>query len=82
MHTTVDEIADGIYRLSTYAPQVAPPAGLTYNVFLILGDEPLLFHTGKRSMFPGLSAAIARLLPQNACAGSRSATTSRTNAAR
>ena len=43
MHTTVDEIADGIYRLSTYAPQVAPPAGLTYNVFLILGDEPLLF---------------------------------------
>jgi flavorubredoxin len=63
MDTTVDEIADGIYRLSTYAPQVAPPAGLTYNVFLILGDEPLLFHTGKRSMFPGLSAAIARLLP-------------------
>jgi flavorubredoxin len=63
MDTTVDEIADGIYRLSTYAPQVAPPAGLTYNVFLILGDEPLLFHTGKRSMFPGVSAAIARLLP-------------------
>jgi flavorubredoxin len=63
MDTTVDEIADGIYRLSTYAPQVAPPAGLTYNVFLILGNEPLLFHTGKRSMFPGVSAAFARLLP-------------------
>jgi flavorubredoxin len=63
MDAIVDEIADGIYRLSTYAPQVAPPAGLTYNVFLILGDEPLLFHTGKRSMFPGVSAAIARLLP-------------------
>jgi len=63
MDTTIDEIADGIYRLSTYAPQVAPPAGLTYNVFLILGNEPLLFHTGKRRMFPSVSAAIARLLP-------------------
>jgi flavorubredoxin len=63
MDTAIDEIADGIYRLSTYAPQVAPPAGLTYNVFLILGDEPLLFHTGKRGMFPGLSAALARVLP-------------------
>src|SRR3984885_15568613 len=63
MDTKVDEIADGIYRLSTYASQVAPPAGLTYNVFLILGDEPLLFHTGKRGMFPYVSAAIARVLP-------------------
>jgi flavorubredoxin len=63
MDTRIDEIADGIYRLSTYAPQVAPPAGLTYNVFLIRGDEPLLFHTGKRGMFPGVSAAIDRLLP-------------------
>jgi len=63
MDTAIDEIADGIYRLSTYAPQVAPPAGLTYNVFLILGDEPLLFHTGKRGMFPAVSAALARLLP-------------------
>ncbi len=63
MDTKVDEIADGIYRLSTYAPQVAPPTGLTFNVFLILGDEPLLFHTGKRGMFPDVSAAIARVLP-------------------
>jgi flavorubredoxin len=63
MDTTIDEIGDGIYRISSYAPQVAPPAGLTYNVFLILGDEPLLFHTGKRGMFPAVSAALARLLP-------------------
>jgi flavorubredoxin len=63
MDTKIDEIADGIYRLSSYASQVAPPAGLTYNVFLILGDEPLLFHTGKRGMFPYISAAIARVLP-------------------
>ena len=63
MDTKIDEIADGIYRLSSYTSQVAPPAGLTYNVFLILGDEPLLFHTGKRGMFPYVSAAIARVLP-------------------
>ena len=63
MDTKIDEIANGIYRLSSYASQVAPPAGLTYNVFLILGDEPLLFHTGKRGMFPYVSAAIARVLP-------------------
>jgi flavorubredoxin len=63
MGSKIDEIADGIYRLSTHVPQVAPPAGLTYNVFLILGDEPLLFHTGKRGMFPDVSAAIARVLP-------------------
>ena len=62
MDTKIDEIANGVYRLSTFAPEVAPPAGLTYNVFLILGDEPLLFHTGKRGMFPGVSAAIARVL--------------------
>ena len=63
MDTTIDEIASGIYRLSTYAPEVAPPAGLTYNVFLVVGDEPLLFHTGKRGMFPAVSAAIRRVLP-------------------
>ena len=79
MDTKVDEIADGIYRLSTYAPQVAPPTGLTFNVFLILGDEPLLFHTGKRGMFPDVSAAIARVLPTEHL---RSDTTSPMNAVR
>jgi flavorubredoxin len=63
MDTRIDEIASGIYRLSTYAPEVAPPAGLIYNVFIVLGDEPLLFHTGKRGMFPAVSATIARVLP-------------------
>ena len=63
MDVAIDEIADGIFRLSMHVPQVAPPAGLTYNVFLIRGDEPLLFHTGKRGMFPAVSTALARLLP-------------------
>ena len=62
MGTRVDEIADGIYRLSTLVAEVAPPAGLTFNQFLVLGDEPLLFHTGLRRMFPAVRAAVSRLV--------------------
>src|SRR4051812_40125905 len=62
METQTNEIADGIYRLSTFVPDVAPPAGFTFNQFLILGDEPLLFHTGLRKMFPLTRAAISRLI--------------------
>ena len=41
METRIAEIADGIYRLSTFVPDIAPPAGFTFNQFLVLGDEPL-----------------------------------------
>src|ERR687891_463405 len=51
METRISEIADGIYRLSTFVPDIAPPAGFTFNQFLILADEPLLFHTGHRRTF-------------------------------
>jgi flavorubredoxin len=63
METRIDEIASGVYRLSIFAPDTAPPAGLTYNHFLISGDDPLLFHCGKRKMFPLVSAAVARIMP-------------------
>jgi flavorubredoxin len=63
MDTRIDEIADGIYRLSTWVPDIAPPAGLTFNQFLIHADQPLLFHTGPRAMFPLVSEAVARILP-------------------
>ena len=63
MATRIDEIADGIYRLSTFVPEIAPPAGFTFNQFLVLGEEPLLFHTGLRRMFPSVREAVARLLP-------------------
>lgn len=61
--TTVDEIADGIYRISTWIPDVAPPAGFTFNQFLVVADEPLLFHTGPRAMFPAVRAAVDRVVP-------------------
>ena len=63
METKVAEIADGIYRLSTYVPDIAPPAGFTFNQFLVLGDEPLMFHTGLRKMFPLNLDALRRILP-------------------
>ena len=68
METRIDEIADGIYRLSTFVPEVAPPAGFTFNQFLVLGDEPLLFHTGLRRMFPLVRDAVARIMPLGAAA--------------
>ena len=63
MESRIDEIGAGIYRLSIFAPAIAPPAGLTFNHFLFSGDEPLLFHCGKRKMFPLVSAAVARVMP-------------------
>jgi flavorubredoxin len=62
MATRIDESADGIYRLSTYVPEIAPPAGFTFNQFLVQGDEPLLFHTGLRRMFPQVRDALARII--------------------
>ncbi len=62
MDTRIDEIADHIYRLSTLVPDAAP-GGFTFNQFLIDADEPLLFHTGPRAMFPLVSVAVATILP-------------------
>jgi flavorubredoxin len=62
MKTEITEIADKIYRLSTFVPQVGP-TGFTFNQFLIDAEEPLLFHYGHRSMFPLISAAVASVVP-------------------
>ena len=63
METRIDEIGEGIYRLSTLVPDVAPPVGFTFNQFLIVADEPLLFQCGPRAMFPLVSAAVANIMP-------------------
>jgi len=39
------------------------PPGFTFNQFLIVDDEPLLFHTGLRKMFPLLCQAIELVMP-------------------
>ena len=62
METQLDEIAADIFRLSTFVPDIGP-TGFTFNQFLVQAEEPLLFHTGPRAMFPSVSAAISKVLP-------------------
>src|ERR1041384_1228408 len=59
--TRVDEIAEGIYRIST--PTDVVPGGFTFNQFLIADEEPLLFHTGLRKLFPAIREAVSRVIP-------------------
>jgi flavorubredoxin len=59
--TTVDEIAQGIHRISTYLPD-GPPGGITFNQFVVNGEEPLLFHTGTRRIFPAVRDAVATVV--------------------
>ncbi|MGZ4688432.1 MAG: oxygen-binding di-iron domain-containing protein [Acidimicrobiia bacterium] len=59
METTTTEIADGIHRISTFFPDV----GMPFNQYLVVADEPLLFHTGHRQLFPLVSAAVGRIMP-------------------
>jgi flavorubredoxin len=62
METKVTEIADGIYRFSTHVPE-AGPGGFTFNQFLIDAEEPLIFHTGLRNIFPLVSGAMEKIMP-------------------
>jgi len=62
MAPTVTEIADDIYRISTFIPEVSPE-GFTFNQFLVVADEPLLFHTGPRGFFPLISGAVSEVVP-------------------
>ncbi|MET0593613.1 MAG: MBL fold metallo-hydrolase [Polyangiaceae bacterium] len=60
--TNVNEISAGIYRISTPVPPTAMPGGFTFNQFLVVDRDPLLFHTGPRKMFPLVREAVAHVL--------------------
>jgi flavorubredoxin len=59
--TAIDEIADGIYRINTPVTQV--PGGFSFNRYLVVDEQPLLFQTGPRGMFPLTRAAIESVMP-------------------
>ena len=59
--TRVDEIANGIYRICT--PLDVIPGGFTFNSYLIADDEPLLFHTGYKKLFPVTVEAVGKVIP-------------------
>jgi flavorubredoxin len=58
METRVTEIASGIYRLATFIDR----PNITFNLFVVDAEEPLLFHTGMRSIFPLVSEALGRVM--------------------
>lgn len=60
---SVHEIADGIHRISAVVPVDGIPGGFTFNQYLVVDDEPLLFHTGPRRLFSQVCAAVAQVLP-------------------
>jgi len=60
--TNVDEVAGGIYRISTPVV-IEGGGGFSFNQYLILDDEPLLFHTGLRKLFPLVREAVQSVLP-------------------
>src|SRR4030095_6955617 len=55
---SVTEIAPDFYRISTYIPEI----DLQFNQFLVKDDEPLLFHTGMKALFPLVRDAVAKLI--------------------
>jgi flavorubredoxin len=64
-NTTIDEIADKIYRISTPVPPEAIPGGFTFNQYLVVDEQPMVYHTGPRKMFPFTSEAISAIIPVN-----------------
>jgi flavorubredoxin len=59
METRLTEIADGVHQLTTHDPDM----DFGFNQYLVTGDEPLLFHTGFRHLFPQVSETVGRVVP-------------------
>jgi len=57
--TQINEIAPDIFRISTFVPE----GNLQFCQFLVLDDEPLLFHTGMNALFPIVREAVEKILP-------------------
>jgi flavorubredoxin len=56
--TMITEIAPDVFRICTYIPEI----NLQFNQFLVRDEQPLLFHTGMKSLFPVVRDAVATLL--------------------
>jgi flavorubredoxin len=66
--TTVTEIADGIYRISTPVPPDQMPGGFSFNQYLVVGEKPLLYHTGPVKYFAAIRNAIDSIIPVSSLA--------------
>jgi flavorubredoxin len=63
MSTRIDEVADAIYRIGTSVALPDGTGGFSFNQYLVADEEPLLFHTGPRRLFPLVREAVSRVLP-------------------
>src|SRR5581483_2182474 len=54
----VTEIAPDVYRISVFFPEI----NLGFNHFLVNDEEPLLFHTGLRRMFPAVLEGVKKVI--------------------
>ncbi|MFA6240207.1 MAG: hypothetical protein WC655_04715 [Candidatus Hydrogenedentales bacterium] len=61
--TRIDEVAQGIYRINTPLVTAGIPGGFNLSQYLIVDDEPMVFHAGWRRWFPFVSEAIAKVIP-------------------
>jgi len=61
--TQIDAIGEGLYRISTPIPPDVVPGGFSFNQYLLVDDDPLLFHTGPRGLFEAVCGAIETVLP-------------------
>jgi flavorubredoxin len=61
--TRIDEVAEGIFRINTPVSMDSGPGGFSFNQYLVLDAEPLIFHTGLRKLFPVVREAVASVIP-------------------
>jgi flavorubredoxin len=61
--TNVHEIGDGIYRINTPVSLPGVPGHFNFNQYLIVDDQPMLWHSGLRKLFPRVREAIAAVMP-------------------
>jgi len=59
METRVTEVAEGVHQLTTHITEI----DFGFNQYLIAAEEPMLFHTGMRGLFPLVSDAVSRVVP-------------------
>ncbi len=60
--TNLHEVAPGIYRINTPV-EIPGGIGFNFNQYIVADDEPLLFHTGPRRLFPLVAEAIGKVVP-------------------
>jgi flavorubredoxin len=59
--TRIDSVGENLFRIHT--PVTAAPGGFSFNQYLLVDEEPLLYHTGPRALAPAVIEAIARVMP-------------------